>query len=221
MKKESFKEQLKEVQKEPKQLVVGGIILLVAILLLVFSFVGEKTPFKVTENVAPKPVTENTVPQVAEEVVIKEEVIVAENTNAEPETPAAESNIIEVEPEHVVVSFTANLNKDIDFQVFYTDNEQADYAEETSVKQTATPGMNNYSIVLPAKRIYRFRLDFGEYPGNVMIKDIRLAGSQNVDFNDFSQFDTNQMENIVINEDGSLSFTSEEFDPYMAYKTML
>lgn len=253
MKKENFKEQLKEAQKEPKQLVVGSIILLVAILLIVFSFVGEKTPFKVTENVAPKPlpVAEKTIPAaeevVVEEVVVEEvtpeavietveeEVVVEENPSTEPETSVAEqgneateqenavaeSEVIEVEPEHVVVTFTATLDKDINFQVFYTDEEGADYAEETSVKQAATPGTENYSIVLPAKHIYRFRLDFGEYPGKVAIKDIHLAGSQTADLNDFSRYDTNQIKDIVISEDGSLSFTSEEFDPYIAYKETL
>ena len=86
------------------------------------------------------------------------------------------------------------------------------------MRYAATSGLRNYSIVLPVGHITRFRLDYGENPGDVMIKDIRLNGSQTADLNDFSQYDTNQMENVTINEDGGLSFTSNQADPYMIYR---
>jgi hypothetical protein len=229
MAKESLKKQFKEAQKEPKQLVVGGIIFLVAILLLVFSFIGEKTPLRVNNSTSetkvtktaekPAVVAEKTETEVVSQapVASKENIKTPENT----EETVAEKEIVEVEPQNVVVNFTATLEKNFTFQIFYTEEADEGYAENKSVKQAGTLGTRTYSIVLPVGHISGFRLDYGENPGQVSIRDIKLVGSQTADLNNFSEYDTNQMENININEDGSLSFTSEGYDPYMMYKTKL
>lgn len=224
MAKKSLKKQFKEAQQEPKQLVVGGIIFLVAILLLVFSFVGGKTPAKASATA-----TSETKPtaMVEKPIAVAQQGQVAAEVPAEPvvenvtEEIVAEKEISEGKPQNVVVTFEAVLEKDFPFQVFYIEKAGDGYTEEKSVIEAGTVGTRTYNIVLPVSHISGLRLDYGEQPENVTIRNIKLLGAQTADLSNFSEYETNQMANITINEDGSLSFSSEEYDPYMWYKAEL
>ena len=89
------------------------------------------------------------------------------------------------------------------------------------VAEEGKTGTHNYSIVLPEKAVYRIRLDFGSAPGTVTIKNIRLEGSQKADLNDIANCEINQIDKLTENEDGSITVTSAQEDPYIAYRTPL
>ena len=53
---------------------------------------------------------------------------------------------------------------------------------------------------------------------NVTLKDIHLSGEQTADLNDFNNYEYNDIQSKTINEDGSVTISSEGRDPYMAYR---
>lgn len=212
-----------EAKKNPKQMVVAAVILVVAILLLSLAMCERKAPKK---DVAPqKPVVET---------VVKEEPAAPQKPEAEApaEVPAAViedkeatepevAEVVEVKPTNAVLTFTATAEKDFNYQVFYTVEREVWFDGSHVIDYQGRAGTHNYSIVLPEKEVFRIRLDFDEEPGTVTIKDIYLTGSQEADLNDFSAYELNQMEKTVVNKDGSFTFISNDRDPYMAYRPAL
>ena len=144
---------------------------------------------------------------------------VAPVKEAKPEEASKE--VIEVEPENAVLMFTATAEKDFNYEVYYTVEREVWYDAEHVVAEEGKTGTHNYSIVLPEKAVYRIRLDFGSAPGTVTVKNVRLDGSQKADLNDFNNYEFAQIDKYQKNEDGSLTITSEQGDPYMAFRTEL
>lgn len=223
---EKCRELCNEAKKDPKQLVVGAVILLVAVLLLVLAFNSKDEP---QEEVAPTPVIEIEQKGELKELVAKEEPQKEENTaelsdeedqiSLKDLKPA--KDVIEIEPKNVVLTFIAKADNDIDYQVFYTVEREVWFDPSHVVTYKAQKGMHRYSIVLPVKEIFRIRLDFGEAPGKVTIKDIYLTGSQKADLNDFTLYNFNQIDSHKINKDNSLTIKATGNDPFMAYERAL
>ncbi len=192
------------IKKEPKKaiVIVGSIFF---IILFIFSL-------KLSEDKKEEP------------SLIKEEVSVP------IEEPIIEEPIIEEEEviekkEHkdidkVVLNFTAITSKPILFDIYYTNERNVWFDGNHYVTHQGKSGRNDYSIILPEDTIYRIRLDFGENPGKVIIRDIYLSGTQNFDLNDFSVYEFNQLEGVKYNNRGII-FTSSGNDPYMAYRRSL
>lgn len=213
-----------EVKKDPKQLIVGAIILVVALLLLFFAF---KESDKPQEKVVPQPVVE----QKAEvkEPVVEPTVPAVQPKEEEPEDLITESQeelkpvkeVIKIEPKNAVLTFTAKAAQDFDYQVFYTVEREVWFDPTHVVTHKAKAGTHKYSIVLPVKEIFRLRLDYGEAPGKVTIKDIYLTGSQTADLNDFTLYDFNQIDSYKVNKDNSLTINASGNDPFMIYQKAL
>lgn len=220
------------IKSNTKQWVVAGVILVTAILMLMLGFSGKETkapekttPPQVEQPVAkPEPVAaEPVAPKVEEaEPKIEEAPAVAEPAPKAEEKPAEpEKEVIKVEPKNAVLMFTATAEKDFNYEVYYTVEREVWYDAEHVVAEEGKTGTHNYSIVLPEKAVYRIRLDFGSAPGTVTIKNIRLEGSQKADLNDIANCEINQIDKLTENEDGSITVTSAQEDPYIAYRTPL
>ncbi len=231
------------IKNNTKQWVVAGIILVAAILMLMLGFSEKKAPKPTIEKAKPAAVLpvvtpEPTVP--VEPTVEKEDVAETKPAvNAEPSrtestviqdhapteaTMAVKETakeIIEVEPQNAVLMFTATAEKDFTYEVYYTVEREVWFDADHFVIAEGKAGTDNYSIVLPEKSVYRIRLDFGSYPGTVTVKNVRLEGSQRADLNDFKNYEFIQIDKLQENEDGSLTITSEQEDPYMAFRTSL
>lgn len=212
-----------EAKKDPKQLIVGAIILVVALLLLLLAFKGSDKP---QEKVLIKPAVEQTedvkAPAVQQDIETTQQ-----KKQPEAEVPALKGNekaakeAMKIKAKNAVVTFTAKADKDFDYQVFYTVEREVWFDPSHVVTRKAEKGTHKYSIVLPVKEIFRFRLDFGEAPNEVTIKDIYVTGSQFADLNDFTKYDFNQIDSHKINKDNSITIKASGNDPFMAYQKAL
>lgn len=224
----------KEIKITKKQKIVAGIIVAVAVILLISVFSGEKTeptkptpaPIKVEEKIPEEAVKvaepkaeakAEAEPQVAEP---KEEEK-PQNVEEEQKLPEITKEIIEVEPKNSVLTFDATSEKPLNYQVFYTVKREVWYDASHVVEHEGEAGTHKYSIVIPSDKVYRIRIDFDSNPGKVTIKNIYLDGTQKADLNNFDGYAYNQIDSKTKNQDGSLTLTSGEDDPYMEYLTPL
>ncbi len=233
----------KEVKITKKQKIVAGIIVLVALILLVSVFGGKKeektvpaAAVKVEEKMpvkedaqAQKPteqqpeVKEAVEPETTEPASVETEVEekVAEKEVVENKMPEATKEIIKVEPKNSVLTFETTTDKALTYQVFYTVEREVWYDAEHVVEHQGEAGTHKYSIVIPSDKVFRVRIDFDANPGKVIIKNIYLDGTQKADLNNFDGYAYNQIDAKNKNEDGSLTITSQQDDPYMEYLTPL
>lgn len=193
-----------------KQVIVSIIILLFAIGLLIYTF------FEIFGK-DDKITTEQT----KEVVQVQEEQASAEIKPVEEETVAPEVHEEVAKPEETkttTLNFNATIDSDFEFEIFYTTKEHVWFTQEQAFTYKAVMGTHSYSITLPETKVYRIRLDFGSNPVNVTLKDIHLSGEQTADLNDFNNYEYNDIQSKTINEDGSVTISSEGRDPYMAYR---
>lgn len=119
----------------------------------------------------------------------------------------------------IVVSFISNSVKNIEYQIFYTEDSKQSFNAEQSVRKIVKSGKREVEIVLPAKKIVRFRFDFGHYPQKVTIEKLKIRGSSSVrpKFRDFS---FNHIEKHKI-KDNMLIIEANNNDPFITYKKIL
>lgn len=215
-----------KAKSHPRQSFVAICIFLATILLI---NLGTKETIETTE-----PITEIELKEPTKEVevtkkdAVQEEVIVEEEPIEEEvivEEPIEEEAVIErnlhKEIDKVVLNFTATTEKPILFDIYYTNKREVWFDANHYISHQGEKGTNEYSIVLPEDSIYRIRIDFGENPGKVTIKNIYLSGTQFFDLGDYSIYELNQLENVKYRKNSYLTFTSTGNDPYIAYRRSL
>ena len=119
-------------------------------------------------------------------------------------------------------SFSANIESEKPFvaQVFYTEKDNKSFNEKQSIKKDIKAGKNGIVIDFPAKRIKKFRFDFGAEPGTVKISDMVLSGNKKIqlDTNNFGYNDKITKSSV---SNGEITIVSKEQDPYMVYKSSI
>ena len=195
----------KKMKANPKQSIIACSILLVAIIVLILGLSNSPKEKVVIPDIS------------LNDIRYIEDV----DTTKASSTVTLEKSKLPAKPTNVVFNFTATITKPIVFEVFYTVKREIWFDKEHSVLLKGIKGTNEYSVVLPSDKIYRIRLDFGSNPGKVKVKNLYLSGTQEFDLNNFSRYELNQLENVVIKKDGGLSFTSSGNDPYIAYHPRL
>ena len=113
---------------------------------------------------------------------------------------------------NIRVTFHADSEKDINYQVFYTD--ASNHYRNTEL-HTVPAGSNCVKIVVPTEKIGRFRLDPGSNPGELTLKNIKVSGDETVEFNDFDNYKYMNIKEHTADEDGSLTIVSDHGDPYI------
>ncbi len=234
----------KDVKITKKQMIVAGIIVLVAIILLASVFGGKKeeakAPIVKVEEKLPvqeeNKVQEPTVEQIEEQKVEQEvqpieevapapaptpQVVTTEEENTEKNIPEVTKEVIEVEPQNSVLTFETTTEKALNYQIFYTVEREVWYDASHVIEHQGEAGSHKYSIVIPSGKVFRIRIDFDSNPGKVTIKNIYLDGTQKADLNNFDEYAYNQIDAKDKNKDGSLTITSQQDDPYMEYLTPL
>lgn len=209
-KQDADKTEKKATKIDKKQLIVGGIILLVAILILLFSFKDMKsgsTKAADSSSNATAPIANmiaNTIAQDAAQVV-------AENT---PQVDASQFKT-------VIVMIDTTTEKDVEYTIQYTTDEKEDFNDDQSVKFIAKQGRNQYNIALPVRSIARFQMKFNADMGRLILDGISLAGSQVADMNDFTQYEMFSLNRIYLTEEGELSFEPNSANAFIRYRPKL
>ena len=115
---------------------------------------------------------------------------------------------------NIIVSFNTETEKDIQYQVFYTDASSHSMATES---YPVKAGSNFVRIEVPTENIKIFRLDPGSSnPGNIIISDLQIKGSYNIKLN-YSEFEHRNIDKFEV-KDGKLYLISNHNDPYFWYR---
>lgn len=182
MKKENKKKEQETVSKvDKKQLIVGIIILIIAILTLAYAFMGMGDKAATTEETAT--VTEVTAPETP---AAKAEAKAEPKVEAKVEQKAAEEKKEvaakeEKEKPHVFLSFTATAEKDLEYVISYTTEKDPYFNGKNVVTQPIKKGTENYKVEFPVEKVVSFRLDMGIDSGKMTVKNIKFVGSQEED----------------------------------------
>lgn len=119
---------------------------------------------------------------------------------------------------NIQVKFHTEAAKDINYQIFYASKPDKSFSEAESVKKTVKAGKHDVKITLPARKIFKFRIDPGQNPGKVVLADIRLEGRGTLNIDDGNKFIyQNHIDDKKI-EGGTITLVSSRNDPYLVYK---
>ena len=206
---ERLKEKMREKDLDGKQIVLSIIIFIVAILFLTVAFYPKKTNNK-QSNMLSKVITQKLNNETRNSRVLN---------IAESDENLKEHNQIINKPtsEKVTLNFTITADKDMDYKVYYTTKASEPFSQEKKISYRGKSGTHSYGVHLPVSQISRFSIEFEKAAGNIKVKDIFLSGSQNEDLNNFNMYQFAQMNNIQVNDDKSISFTSYARAPSLIY----
>lgn len=101
-------------------------------------------------------------------------------------------------------------------QIYYTTEQNENFSYIHTVKKQVTPEDKHVEIVIPADKIYKFRIDFGSNPQQVELKNVEIIADQYINFNDWDSYIYKNIEKIKIHrKENTLTITSTTNDPYM------
>lgn len=121
----------------------------------------------------------------------------------------------------ITVSFHAEVEKPVDIEIKWANAAHAPFRADVGVFRKVTPANREVVVELPTRKVYRFRVDAGSYPGHVTLSKLQLrCGDKVVSFDDFNQFSYYNIENKSI-EPGKLKLFSQHLDPYFEYQLPL
>ena len=116
-------------------------------------------------------------------------------------------------PQCVEVTMKYSVQKPIALQCFYTETPRGKWLFTEKEKVF---GEGAISFLLPTKELARFRLDIGEKPGKVEIKDLCLRGSQTISLASSTMFVQKNMAKVTDINNGFQLYSSHN-DPFMVY----
>lgn len=116
----------------------------------------------------------------------------------------------------IVLSFNAQSDKNIQYQVFYTETTEQDFNEKQSVKKYVIDGFQKVKIGLPIGKIAKLRLAFGSIPERLEISDIQMKGTDHLNL-EYNEFVENEIDYSTI-QDGKIIIYSYKNNPYITYK---
>lgn len=119
----------------------------------------------------------------------------------------------------IIVVFNSQAQKDINYQVFYTEEKGQGLKEQNSVRKFIKSGNHQVVIELPTPQIVKFRLDIGRNSGKIIISDLRLKAQKTINM-DYKHFNKNQIDSYKIKGNKLILFSSGK-DPYIVYKKEL
>ena len=80
--------------------------------------------------------------------------------------------------ENIRIQFHAKHEKGLEFRVFYTENESQEFIEERGFRQWIEPNESKILFSFKTSKTHRLRLDFGEFPGELSIKNLEIIGDK-------------------------------------------
>lgn len=123
------------------------------------------------------------------------------------------------EKNDIELKIDLKLEKDIIFQTFFTQSKDINFNEKDSLRQKIKGNSHFQKISVDLKnvnKLEKLRLDFGEYPGEVYIKSIKIQGEKkiNIKLSDMLRFRKNQIEELSL-DNNILKIKSNLVDPYI------
>ena len=119
----------------------------------------------------------------------------------------------------VEFSFDCEQNRNIEYQIFYTEVENEKFTETKSVKQIVPAGKHYVRMLIPANTIKNFRFDIGIKPGTVILSNMKIRGNATKSLSP-KDFRFVQIDNFLTTQD-SIIITSNKDDPLLVYTQTL
>lgn len=208
----NLKNKLPQEELDPKQIFLGTVIFIVAVIFLALAFQSEDKNTR-ESNTLSKVITNKLNNETRHNRVA--------NIVSSPESQINALLGNKKIAENVTLNITITLDRDMEYKIYYTTKSNESFNQENMVSYPGKEGTHIYSIPLPVSQISRFSIEFEDNAGNIAIKDISLSGSQEVSLNQFDAYEFFQIENLHMNEDNSIGFTSYSPDPTIAYSPSL
>lgn len=118
----------------------------------------------------------------------------------------------------IEISFKAKVQKPVVFVLYYIDDKaNGFYSEEKKIlSQEILPSTNPQEVkfMLEASQIYDFRLDFGDFPGQINLSNIYVQSKEPLTIGVDQMTNRYQIDDLVKTPDGML-LTSNQPDPYI------
>lgn len=120
------------------------------------------------------------------------------------------------------ITITLNQKKDMEFQFFYTQNSKERFNEKDSIRKKSLVNPDGFEVIdidlKDISNIHSFRLDFGSYPEEFLIKEIALINEDKkvIKLNEVLNYSMNHIESKeIIN--GDLKLISNKNDPHIVF----
>lgn len=121
------------------------------------------------------------------------------------------------QPKNVIAVFETRALKAVDYDIYYTLRPETWFGEDKVIHVKGEAGTHTYVVHIPTEKIYRFRLDFSENPGDMEVHMIRLMGTQSEDLSNFKNYQYNQLDDPFVTKKKGFYFRSKGNDPFMIY----
>jgi len=121
------------------------------------------------------------------------------------------------EPTPLTVVLDWEITKPFELQIFYLKDKNERFNQQSSIRKKVTPQDTHVEVVLPVKRIYNFRLDFGSDPDKVILKNVEIKGDMYLNFNNWHDYVYLNMDKTKVNDKDYLEIYSKQQDPYMVF----
>ena len=103
--------------------------------------------------------------------------------------------------------------------MFYLKSRDETFSAKSSVSKRVTPEDKHVEVVIPAERIYNFRIDFGVNPEKIVLKNVEIKGDIYLNFNNWHEYLYLNMDKTKIRQkDNALEIYSTKGDPYMVFQ---
>ena len=118
----------------------------------------------------------------------------------------------------VSIQFDYESDKDLYYQVFYRGSYEEPFIPRYSVTKLIGKGCGSAEILIyPDEKIRKFRLDVGNVPGVLKIKNLAIVGDRGKVLMDFQNFHAVNITRYAP-ADNSVSIESKHGDPFIVYK---
>ncbi|MBP5343788.1 MAG: hypothetical protein J6Y85_01765 [Alphaproteobacteria bacterium] len=119
------------------------------------------------------------------------------------------------------ISFSADIitKKNVEIQVFYTENDIEHFNENQSIKKNIKSGLNHLKMTLPIQHVSKFRFDFGTNPGEVILSNPTILGSKDKVLN-LKKLKFNQIGTYEISAN-AIKLISNQNDPFIVFDQIL
>ncbi len=121
----------------------------------------------------------------------------------------------------IKVCFNAKVDRPVEFQIYYLGSNDKVFDIKNSLRVLLTPkgdtGFQCVVLKIPKRSLHKFRLDFGNCPGEVQVKDFYLTGTTKLPISDFTQFEFTNIDSKSLSQN-KLTLQSLHDNPYIVYK---
>lgn len=121
------------------------------------------------------------------------------------------------DPAPLTVVLDWEITKPFELQIFYLKDKNERFNQQSSIRKKVTPQDTHIEVVLPVKRIYNFRIDFGSNPEKVVLKNVEIKGDIYLNFNNWHDYVYLNMDKTKVNDRDYLEIYSKQQDPYMVF----